>query len=534
MEAPTGLAPAERNGGEFDVELPFFKAAAGRTRQQVLEWRGVQYGRTTQDGELKESLNLSSREYPAICQRMGRAPITGYTAPTAAFAKDKLAVVDGTQLFYDGQAVGTVTAGEKQIVQVNSKVCVFPDMVYYDADLERFGTMAVDVMIPAGKAQFTTQALTVTVNPAEGKTLEDLFAVNQAVEISGASIQKNNQTIIVRAVSGNTLTFYADSFDAGSSTTAVRLQRKMPALTYVCEAKNRLWGVDDATIWASALGDPLTFYNYDGLSTDSYAVSLGTKGRFTGICGYGSNVLIFEENAMHKIIGSEPTEYTIYSYKVPGVQAGSHKSLQIVNEVLYYKGEAGVYAYTGAAPSLSSDVFGTRQFDSARAGTDGQQYYISMKDRSTGKWGLWVLDTLRGIWLREDGTHVRDFFNLGSALCFLDDAGGLMQMGQADGAEGRMEWMAELAPFDWTTPERKQYTRLYLQAEMDAGAYIKVEIREDQTPWRQVCIHHAEHKRNFAIPIAPNRCDQLQIRLSGKGRCLVRQVTREYVMSGRR
>lgn len=516
------------------MELPYFKSGASRTRQQILEWHGVQYGRTTQDGELTESQNLSAREYPAMCQRLGRAPIEGYTRPTAAFAGNGLAVVDGTSLYYDGEEVGTVREGEKQIVQVNSKVCVFPDMVYYDVSTKRFGTMAVDVVIPAGKAKFTTSELTVSVDPVEGKKLEDLFAVNQAVEISGASIEENNKTIIVRAVSGNTLTFYADSFAAGDSSAEIHLKRNMPELTHVCEAKNRLWGVDETTIWASALGDPLTFYNYDGLSTDSYAVSLGTKGRFTGLCGYGSNVLVFEENALHKILGSEPTEYSIYSYTVPGVQAGSEKSLQVVNEVLYYKGAAGVYAYTGAAPALASEVFGTRQFDSARAGTDGQNYYLSMRDKDSGKWGLWVLDTLRGIWLREDDTHVLDFFTMGSILCFLTEGGAMMETGQDDGAEGRLEWMAELAPFDWTTPERKQYTRLYLQAELDTGAYVRAEIREDGGPWRQVFLHHAEHKKNIAVPIAPNRCDQMQVRLTGKGRCLVRQITREYVMSGKR
>lgn len=516
------------------MRLPQFRSGENRSRQQILEWSGLQYSRTTHDGELKESMNLSSREYPALCQRMERAPIAGYTAPTAAFAKEKLAVVDGTTLYYDGNAVGTVTAGEKQIVQVNSKLCVFPDKVYYDTDRGVFGSMAEDLTVPAGKCAFTDRNMTVTEGVPEGKTLEDLFAVNQAVKISGASIAENNKTIIIRAVSGNTLTFYADSFQAGESSTEVHISREIPELLYVCEAKNRLWGVDETTIWASALGDPLTFYNYDGLSTDSYAVSLGNRGEFTGICPYSGNLLIFSEHTLYKLMGSEPTEYAIYTYKVPGVQNGSAKSLQVVNEVLYYKGVAGVYAYTGASPTIASGFLGTRMFDSARAGTDGQQYYISMRDTDTKEWGIWVLDTLRGVWLREDETHVVDFFNLQNTLCFLTAGGNLAKTGQTSGEDGRIEWMAELAPFDWATPERKQYARLYVQAELDAGAFFRVELREDGGVWRQVYIHHAEHRKNFAVPVAPNRCDTLQVRLSGKGRCLLRQITRELVVSGKR
>ena len=508
--------------------------ASSRYRQQILEWRGIQYGRITQDGELAESLNLSAAEYPALTQRKGRKTVAGYTAPSAAGARDKLIVVDGTTLYYDGQAVGTVTAGEKQIVTVNSKVCVFPDQVCYDTATGVFGTMALDLTVPAANVTFSTTGISLSADPADGRTLEDLLQVNQAIEITGASIPENNRSFIVRAVSGNTITVDKDSLTAGSSTTQVHIKRNMPDLQYVCEHSNRLWGVDDTTIWASALGDPLTFYNYDGLSTDSYAVSLGTEGRFTGICSYGSNLMIWEENAVHRLMGSEPSEYTIYDNIIPGVQAGCHKSLAVVNDVLYYKGAAGVYAYTGGSPSFCGEAFGTRRFSSAVAGTDGLTYYISMQDTDTGEWGLWTLDTLRGIWMREDGTHALDIFRLGSDLLILSADGKLLICGQDDSEEGRISWQAVLTPFDWSIPERKQYTRMYFQILLDAGSWAKIEVREDDGLWRQVWVHHASSRTDMAIPIAPNRCDQLQVRLTGKGRCLVRQVTREYVMGGKR
>lgn len=292
--------------------------------------------------------------------------------------------------------------------------------------------------------------------------------------------------------------------------------------------------MDENTIWASALGDPLTFYNYDGLSTDSYAVAVGSEGKFTGCCAYSSNVLFFKENALHKLLGSEPSEYRIYTYTVPGVQEGSADSLAVVNEVLYYKGTAGVYAYTGGAPTLSSENFGVRRFGSACAGTDGQNYCISMQDLDDQTWGLYVFDTLRGVWLREDGSHALGFVRVDGGLCFLSGDGKLCKMGQDDGEEGGLVWEAVLAPFDWQAPERKTYTRMYIQAELEAGAFLKVEAREDSRPWKQIAIHHAAQRKNFAVPIAPGRCDTLQIRLSGKGRCLVRQVTREFVVGGAR
>lgn len=394
--------------------------------------------------------------------------------------------------------------------------------------------MARSVTLAHGKLTFTEDTLEVSENPVEGKTLSDLFAVNQAIEITGCSISENNKSIVIRGTDGNKLTFYENSFTAGSSESDVILERKVPDLRYVCESDNRLWGVDENTIWASALGDPLTFYNYDGLSTDSYAVAVGSEGQFTGCRAYSSNVLFFKENTLHKLLGSEPSEYRIYTYTVPGVQEGSSDSLQVVNEVLYYKGVSGVYAYTGGAPSLASENFGVRRFGNAHAGTDGLNYYISMQDLDDLSWGLYVLDTQRGIWLREDDSRAVGFARVDGALCFLSGNGTLYRIGQDDSAEAAIQWEALLAPFDWTVPERKDYTRLYIQADLEAGAYIKVEAREDGRPWRQVALCHAEHKKNFAVPVAPGRCDTLQLRLSGVGRCLIRQVTREYVLSGRR
>lgn len=501
------------------------------TRQQIIRFNGVCYTKAAGDGDLAESLNLSSREFPGLTQRLGRIQVGSYAAPTAIHSKDKLVVVDGTDLIFDGTVVGQVTAGEKQIATVNSKTVVFPDKVYYDADKQEFGPMARTITLSG--VTFTGTTLEAAGNPMEGKTLADLFTVNQAIEISGSSISKNNQSAIIRGAEGNKLTFYEGTFTEGESTTEVTLARNVPDLLYICENDNRLFGVDEKTIWASALGDPLTFYNYDGLSTDSYAAAVGSEGKFTGVCAYSSNVLFWKENTLHKLLGSEPSEYRIYTYTVPGVQEGSSKSLETVNEVLYYKGHNGVYAYTGGAPVPAGDSFGTRRFDTACAGTDGKDYYISMKDTDTGVWHLFVYDTQRGVWIREDDSHALDFARVNNRLCFLSGDGKLYQTGEAK-IEADMPWEALLAPFDWTIPERKQYVRLYIQAELEAGAWIKVEIREDQNAWKQVFLNHAERRRSFAMPIAPGRCDTLQVRLSGKGGCLIRQVTREYVVGGSR
>lgn len=600
------------------MRLPYMRSGASKSKQQIVGFGGVNYSREARDGELLESLGLSSAQFPCLSQRAGRKTAGAYLSPTGLYARGKLCVVDGTNLLYDGKAVGQVTAGEKQFATINTKVVVFPDKVYYDTATGEFGSLAATYPVYAGDATFTANTMTVpeqsyidhsageaetltgvaasttmtsytgaSVNKATGgltftggveKTpatlkakdiiryqckdteylvvhscakqsdntwqitavrhnsllhkypkFEEVFSAGDAVELSGcSSFPRNNGSHIIRGISGRTLTFDKDIFQAGTEAGTVIAERKVPDLTCICECDNRIWGAEGTTIWASALGDPKNFYVYDGLSTDSYAVAVGTEGEFTACIAYSSTVLFWKEDCVHKVLGSYPAQYEIYTYKVPGVQKGAEKSLCIINEALFYKGRAGVYAYTGGTPELLTECFGTRRFSDGVAGTDGERYYISVQAES-GTWELYVLDTARGIWLREDDTHAADWAYLDGTLYYLDGATGkVMMTGQDRSEEGRIPWSATLCPFNETVHGRKGYSRLYLRADLEAGAWVKAEVSADGAPFRQVYLGHNDHAKTLQIPILPTRCDTFTVRLSGMGECIIKSFVREF------
>ena len=600
------------------MRLPYMRSGAGKSQKQIITFGGVNYSREAGEGELLESLGLSSAQFPCLSQRSGRKTAGAYLSPTGLYARGKLCVVDGTSLLYDGKVVGKVTAGEKQFATINTKVVIFPDKVYYDTATEEFGSLEAEYPVYAGDATFTTNTMTVpeqsyidraaaetetltavpqedtmtaytgvSVNKSTGalsftggaeKTaatlkakditqykcksneylvvqstakqsdgtwqitavrhssllhkypkFEEMFSAGDAVELSGcSSFKKNNGSHIIRSISGRTLTFDKDIFQAGTEAGTVVAERKVPDLTCICECDNRIWGAEGTTIWASALGDPKNFYVYDGLSTDSYAASVGTEGEFTACIAYSSTVLFWKEDCVHKVLGSYPAQYEIYTYKVPGVQKGAEKSLCIINETLFYKGRAGVYAYTGGTPELLTECFGTRRFSDGVAGTDGERYYISMQTEG-GAWELYVLDTARGIWLREDNTHAADWAYLDGTLYYLDGATGkVMMTGQDRSEEGRIPWSATLCPFNETVHGRKGYSRLYLRADLEAGAWVKAEVSADGAPFKQVYLGHDENAKTLQIPILPTRCDTFTVRLSGKGECAIKSFVREF------
>lgn len=363
------------------------------------------------------------------------------------------------------------------------------------------------------------------------------FRKGDTVEISGCiTAPKNNISATIRDIGQVTidgltmqyLQFDGGLFTAGNEAGAVTISRKTPNLSIVCENQNRLFGAEGNTIYVSALGDPTNLYTYDGLDTDSYAVAVSTEGHFTGCIGFGKSVLFFKEDCMHRLMGDYPSEYQLYDYKAPGVLQGSEESLWNVNEVVYYHGREGVYRYNGGAPELISENFGLRRFDTAAAGAAGDRYYISMRDKETGEWGLWVYDAQRDIWLQEDKTQAVCFVRDGGKLYYIDGKAGDLVLTNPDSSDEEVEWSATTCRIDEVYLNRKCYSRLFLRVDLEEDAEIKVEISCDDGVYREVSVVRKAGSKTAVVPVVPNRCDNFRIRMTGRGKVKLRSLEREY------
>ena len=449
------------------MKLPQISYDVSKAQSEIVAMRGINYSDQLQDGDLRDSLNISARRYPYITTRRARAKQDGYEAATALTAWGKLVAVEGTNLLYDGEIVGHVTEGEKQFAVVNTRMVIWPDKVYLDMTSREVKDLGAK--LTGSGATFTTSEMKVS----GWGDLTMHFNAGDAITITGCTTQEaNNKDIVIKSLTADTITVAADTFtEATEASTAITLERKIPDMDFICESENRLWGCsnDAQTIYASALGDPTNFYVYEGISTDSYALAVGTEGEFTGCCKLTSSVLFWKETKLHKILGGYPAEYSLYTYDIEGLQKGCHKSLQVINEVLFYMGLHGVYAYSGGTPSLISGNFGDHEFGQAVAGNDGDSYYLSLSEGEEHH--LFVYETRAGIWVREDGTRAVDFARIGKSLYFLDNTGAvwLADSRQDDPA---IEWLAQFTPFYETIQGRKTYSRLLLRLELPKGSYL--------------------------------------------------------------
>lgn len=362
------------------------------------------------------------------------------------------------------------------------------------------------------------------------------FVPGDIVLITGTTLADETIQYKIKTVEDYVLTFEGTPFTAGSELGSVTIYKPIPDLDFICASNNRLWGVSskDKTIYASALGLPGNFYDFDGLSTDSYAVSVGTDKDFTGICSYGDSVLCWKENVLHKILGSIPSEYYMSTSIVNGLEAGSGASMQVVNEVLYYKGIDGVYAYTGGVPQLISVAFGQHRYRYAVAGSDDVHYYISMQDVAGG-WVLYVYDILRGLWIKEDNIRCISFTEQENRVLFLSE--NVIYKTEQDDGDEVIDWLAEFAPtYETHTTNyslsgmlnRRDYLRLIIRVEVEGT--MTVEYRTDDGPWITARHVKTDWTQIMQVPIPPLRCDKFQFRLYGTGEVTIRAIQRELTI----
>lgn len=331
-----------------------------------------------------------------------------------------------------------------------------------------------------------------------------------------------------------------------------KAERLIPEIDYVCECGNRLWGcrygpnnAGDIVneIYASKLGDMKNFNVFDGVSTDSYYASCGTDGAWTGCINFLGKPLFFKENCYHLVYGSYPSQFKIVDAACRGVQKESSRSLAIVNETLFYKSSSGVMAFTGGLPTEVSYQLGNVRYTNAVAGAHEGKYYISMKDM-TGVYHLFVFDTEKGIWHREDNTEVSFFCSSRPSVEAINETEMFMAVPKVEGSthkdviyrlihgdnsDERMEWLAETGVIGLTSVNKKYVTRIDVRLSQEFGSTVRISAQYDSnTEWMYICTLVGNKLGSFSVPIRPYRCDHMRLRLEGNGDVKIYSISKVY------
>ena len=354
------------------------------------------------------------------------------------------------------------------------------------------------------------------------------FSQFDGVELSGdPALQDLAGSVILHSCGEDYVIFPGLIRENCTLTKPVTLERAMPRMDFCIESGNRLWGCRYGPnrrgnvvneIYCSKLGDFKNWSCYLGISTDSYTVSLGSDGPFTGAVTYGGYPIFFKEQWVHKVFGQMPSNFSVQSTACRGVQQGSSRSLAIVREVLYYLSNQGVCAYDGSMPREVSEALGKRNFSSGVAAGCQGKYYISMEEK--GSWNLFVLDTEKGVWHREDGLQAKFLCPRGEDLICADQAGRFLSLTGKNGTkeEAPVSWMAETGIIGVNLPGNKYLGKMSLRMLLDPGSQVTVLVQYDsQGQWESLGTIQGMHLKSFTFPVLPRRCDHLRLKLQGKG-----------------
>ena len=309
------------------------------------------------------------------------------------------------------------------------------------------------------------------------------------------------------------------------------MERKTPDMEFITECNNRLWGCskDGHEVYCCKLGDVKNWNVFQGISTDSWTATIGSDGKFTGAITHLGYPIFFKEDGLIKISVSGTGAHQTKETKCRGVQRGSEKSLSILNETLYYKSTTGICAYTGSLPVGISDDLGEGRYSDAVAGTIGDRYYVSMKDKE-GKSHLFVYDSKNGIWCREDSTEVRFFCRHEDILYYIDVKDNTLKSVQGTGTEtleDTFKWFAESGNIGYSSPDNKYISRINLRISLEFGTNVDFYLQYDSSgKWEHKFNMSGKGTKTFTVPIIPKRCDHFKYKIVGRGGCKIHSITK--------
>ena len=320
----------------------------------------------------------------------------------------------------------------------------------------------------------------------------------------------------------------------------VKVERRVPDLEYLTECDNRVWGCSsrENVIYACKLGDPTNWFSYRGIAADSYAVTVGSDGAFTGAATCMGYALFFKENTLHKLYGSKPSDFQLSSLRCRGVAKGAARSLCVINETLYYLSPDGVMAWDGSIPtkvSTALDPARLRNVKSALGGALDGRYYLHLV-RGSGEAQavrLLVYDTERGLWQEEDvcsyemaGSGGQLYLWDGKAI-WAADADREENWQQAGGIEDGVSFELVSGNIGLDSPEELYLSRLTLQMDAVCASNVELAICYDDGPWEKLAEWAVAGKqKRFDLHIAPRRCGMFRLRLTGKGQITLRSLAR--------
>lgn len=522
---------------------------------------GIDRSNGTPLGYWQELVGMDFTAYPALrtCKPFSYKElpdgITGYM-----FKNGKIVYTKADGIYIDGKKTGIeLSTGEKQLVGMGAYILILPDealintaddpisvtfptrhkldgsLFEYNQNQTRpsvsiFKRLYIDVAKDSAELSYYNDGDQVRIAYSYGGKKKYLTAkiksISEESYTSSGCVSVNLDTSLYN----DTHYFYTEgrrmeSFRVVCIKNAV-ISKPFPAMDFVVEHNNRLWGCSSGNheIYCSKLGSAVEWGNYDGISTDAWAATIGSDGDFTGACVYADSVLFFKENCVHIVYGTKASNFTVSTIRLRGVQKESGGSLCISGGLLYYKAPEGVYCFNGSAAQRIDSKLGGDISETAVMTADGRYIVLAASDGT-----VYFYDKRYLAWYERRLDNVCSAHEINGILyAVTKDGNGKMNLVRLVGTEDDFKMQSEnsFEAVSGNIGRGKVYAiykklRAYMLHGGNVGkaTEISMYVSSDRGEWKKVFVSNGtenDSERIITAPMIPLRCRTLKIKISGK------------------
>lgn len=307
------------------------------------------------------------------------------------------------------------------------------------------------------------------------------------------------------------------------------IRKAMPIMNSVCIHNNRLWGVNPngEYIYSSKMGDFREFNCFDGLSSDSYYVSIGSSGTFVGIYSYKNYILAFKRDCIYVISGTLPTNFTI-SRVVEGFGCIDIKSCSICGGKLYFLSENGFYRFDGVTFELISQKLNCKYLMATGFGTTHKYYAYATKEDN--KKELLVFDEIYNVWhTLSTPEPIHGFFaslgkvyGAGSSGIYLFDG------------DNSSSWLMETINFFEDDCSNSYINEIWIRAKIARDRKIDITTNIDgHILYMHDKIIGTGRTKTYRVPVRWRNAENYKIKLQGDGESIIYSIELHSANGGR-
>lgn len=484
--------------------LPKIKKLPKREYIEVKSLSGIEHSRTGQGCVVSgQALEYSDGALGVIAPRR---LLEKYNGGRGLFALgEHLILASSEGLYCDGEYICELTDSPKRFCACGARVYILPDLVWYDTDSRRHGTLrqAWQGLVAFEVRRDESCVVNHTDTPFN-------FEHGDRLVISGCSdLEQNNKSFTVVYASGEMLTAPLGTFKDGTEYATVTILREAPTLENMIACGERLWGSVGDRIYASRLGCYTNFSEYG--EDEEYDEESGVwqgdggdAGDFTAACIYDGVPVFFKGAGAYTVQGRTRESFRIVQSDICGVASEHADSITTHGGRLALASFGDVILTTGG--SLTS-----LEVPSGLCGGGVGMRSIGGKLYLFGEYGLYAY--ARG-WLPISRESCAGICEILGNIFLLSQDGRLLCIG-GDVGEDAEQSSSVVLRFDCGKTVSVGCILLMIQSE--AGAELVVSMSQDDGRRDRVAHIHGAHKGEYRILTPTMRGSVFELEIEARG-----------------